>query len=120
MKVTDQHIFQSTLIIFHFIQKYLPYSFEQMFRFNHDIPNSRATTQSELLYEIKCKTNFDNKSPLYAIPKMWKELFHTLPQNMPRSQIKYVMKEIIISSYQSQITYNNSFCLDCYLQASQA
>ena len=43
MKITDQYIFQSTLFVFDFITKYLPYSFEQMFRFNHDIPNSRAT-----------------------------------------------------------------------------
>ena len=39
MKITDQYIFQSTIFVFDFITKYLSYSFDQMFRFNHDIRN---------------------------------------------------------------------------------
>jgi hypothetical protein len=88
MKITDQYIFQSTLFVFDFIKKYLSYSFEQMFRFNHDILNSRATRISDHLYETRCRTNFANKLPLYAIPKIWNKWFHTLPQNMSRSKFK--------------------------------
>jgi len=77
IKITDQYIFQSTIFVFDFITKYLSYSFEQMFRFNHDIPNSRATRQLDLFYETRCKTHFANKLPLYAI----------LPQNISRSKL---------------------------------
>ena len=48
MQITDQYISQSTLFVFDFITKYLPYSFEQMFRFNYDIPNSRATRLNQI------------------------------------------------------------------------
>ena len=82
MKITDQYIFQSTLFVFDFITNYLPYSFEQIFRFNHDIPDSRATRQSYLLYETRCKPHFANKLPLYAIPQIWNKWFHALPQKM--------------------------------------
>jgi len=40
MKITDQYIFQSTLFVFDFITKNIFCSFAQMFRHNHDIPNS--------------------------------------------------------------------------------
>ena len=120
MKITDQYIFQSTLFVFDFITKYLPYSFEQMFRFNHDIPNSRATRQSDLLYEARCKTNFANSLPLYAMPKIWNKWFHAMPQNMSRPKFKYTMKIKILSAYQSHVTCTNSFCPDCFPQAVQA
>ena len=95
IKITDQYIFQSTLFLFDFITKYLPYSFEQMFRFN----NSRATRQSDLLYETRCKTHFANKLTLHAIPKIWNKWFLTLPQNRSHSKFKNVMKSNIFSSY---------------------
>ena len=120
MKIIDQYIFQSTIFVFDFITIYLPYSFEQMFRFNHDIPNSRAIRQSDLLYETRCKTNFANKLPLYAIPKIWNKWYLTLPQYMSSSKLKNVMKPNIFSSYQSQIICSNSFCPDRFPQASQA
>ena len=120
MKITDQYIFQSTLFVFDFITKYLSYSFEQMFRLNHDISNSPGTRQSDLLYETRCKTHSANKLPLYAIPKIWNKWFHTLPQNMSRSKFKNVMKANMFSSYQSEITWSNSFCPDCFPQDSQA
>jgi len=117
MKITDQYIFQSTLFAFDFITKYLPYSFEQMFRFNHGIANSRATRQFHLLNETRCKTHFTNELPLYAIPKMRNTWFHTLPQNMPRSKFKYVLKANKLSSYPSQVTCSNSFCQDCFISS---
>jgi len=120
MKITDQNIFQSALFVFD-ITKCLPYSFEQIFRFSHDIPNSRATRQSDLLYETECKTNFANKLLLYAIPKIWNKWFHTLPQNRSRSKFKNVMRANNFSSYQSRVTcFNSSLCPDCIPQASRA
>jgi len=118
MKITDQYIFQSTLFVFDFITKYLPCSFEKMFIFNHDIPNSRVTRQCDLLYEARCKTNFANKLPLYAIPKIWNKWFRTSPQNMSRSKFKYVMKANIVSAYQAHVTCTNSVCPDCVPQSN--
>jgi len=71
IKITDQYIFQSRLFIFAFITKYIPYSFEQMFRFNHDIPNWPAIRQSDLLHETRCTIHFTIKLPLYSILKIW-------------------------------------------------
>ena len=118
MKITDQYIFQSTLFVFDFITKYLPCSFEKMFIFNHDIPNSRVTRQCDILYEARCKTNFANKLPLYAIPKIWNKWFRTSPQNMSRSKFKYVMKANIVSAYQAHVTCTNSVCPDCVPQSN--
>ena len=97
MKITDQYTFQLTLFVFDFTPKYLPYSFEQTLRFNRDIPNSLATRQSDHLYETKGKTNFANKSSLYAIPKIWNKWFHTLPRNMSSYEFRNVMKKLFLS-----------------------
>ena len=99
MKITDQYIFQSSVFVFDFITKYLPYSFHQMFRFNNDIPNSRATRQSYLLYETRCKTHFANKLPLYAIPQIWNKWSNLASGITSRSQFKRLIKSSLVLSY---------------------
>ncbi len=54
-----------------FIQKKLPISFNDMFKFNYDVQVNYRTRQANYLFITRCKNSFANKLPLFEFPKIW-------------------------------------------------
>ena len=78
---------------FYFIAKGLPQSFDNMFIFKRDIPGSRITRQSDHLFEVRYRTNFVSRLPLFNIPRIWNKWFHT-PLNILRSQFNKLTSRV--------------------------
>ena len=64
LKLNDLYELKVILFVNYFIANKLPISFNNIFLFNHERPNSRNTRQSNLLYQERCCSN--TISPKYV------------------------------------------------------
>ena len=114
MKLNDIYEYSTALFMHDFISHNLPKSFNNIFTINRDVPNSRPTRQSELLYVARCPSQFASKLPLYAFPKLWNKWVKRVALTGTRTSAKRLISNFIFKNYPMQVKCTNLRCLECY------
>ncbi len=112
-KLNDLYEFRVCLFMHDFVNKELPHSFDNVFRFNFDIQGDHVTRQSSLLNVARCDSAFSRKLPLYNFPVVWNKWNLSLPRYRSKSHMKNIMKRHILNKYAALVTCNNPFCRQC-------
>ena len=94
----------------------LPFSFNDTFILNRQLPNSRITRQSDLYNLPKTRTQYISKFPLYAIPRIWNKRFDTVTSAKNVHQFKKVTKEMYLQTYSSEVKCDNVYCKECTIK----
>ena len=114
LKLNDLYELKVILFVNDFIANKLPISFNNIFLFNHERPNSRNTRQSNLLYQERCCSKFSENMPLCNFPKIWNKWSYVLSnQRTSRSHLKYSMMASQFLKYAPVVTCSNNHCKDC-------
>lgn len=114
LKLNDLYEHKVILFMHDFITNKLPSSFNSIYIFNHDLPHSRVTRQSNHLYEERCLSKFSQYLPLYYFPKIWNKWTGViLLANTSRSKLKRNIKATQLQKYLSIVYCTNSHCKDC-------
>ena len=74
LKLNDLYELKVILFVNDFMANKLPISFNNIFLFNHERPNSRNTRQSNLLYQERCCSKFSENMPLCNFPKILEQV----------------------------------------------
>ena len=104
LKLNDLYERQVILFMHDYIANKLPSSFNDIFIFNRDRPNSHNTRQSNHLYEERCLSKFSQNLPLYNFPKIWNKWTAVLLiENTSRSNLKRNMMAAQLQKYLSMV-----------------
>ncbi len=114
LKIKDLYEYQSLLFIYDYFNQKLPSSFNGIFPTNRDMPNSRDTRQSNLLYMPRFTSKFAQKLPIYSLPYLWNNWSRLLPGNYSRSQIKHFIKNYMLQGYLEDVKCDNLRCVECH------
>jgi hypothetical protein len=116
LKLNDLYEHQVILFMFDYLSNKLPISFANTFVLNRNMPNSRLTRQSDLLFITRCQSQFANSLPLYAFPVMWNKWAATsiVTISLSRYQFKVQTKHVLLDNYQSHVTCQYRKCPDCF------
>jgi len=114
LKLADLVEYQAALFAFDLNTKKLPISFNDIFTFNRDLPNTRVTRQSDHLYVAKSYNVFAGRLPLISIPRIWNKWINLLTYQTTRGNFKHQLKTNIFDSHLEIVRCNNKRCNDCY------
>jgi hypothetical protein len=116
LKLNDLYEHQVILFMFDYLSNKLPISFVNTFVLNRNMPNSRLTRQSDLLFITRCQSQFANSLPLYAFPVMWNKWVATsmVTISMSRYRFKVRTKYVLLERYQRHVTCQYRKCPDCF------
>jgi hypothetical protein len=114
LKLVDIVEYQAALFAFDLNTKKLPISFNDIFTFNRDLPNTRVTRQSDNLYVANSYNVFAGRLPLISIPRIWNKWINLLTYQTTRSHFKHQLKTNIFHAYPEIVRCNNIRCNDCY------
>jgi len=114
LKIGDMFEYNSVLFVFDFINNKLPISFNNLFKFNKDIPSARLTRQSEMLYITRCTSQFAGRLPLFVLPIIWNNWTKCIDQNGTRSNCKRQIKIKLLDKYPTRVKCNNIHCTECH------
>ncbi len=107
LKLDDLFEFESLLFVFDYLMNNLPNSFHGIFPMNSDMPNSRETRQSNLLYVPHYTRKFSQKLPAYFLPSLWNTWSRSFPDNISRFQIKHFIKKTKLHDYAQTVMCKN-------------
>ena len=115
LKIKDQFEYEITLFMNKYRQNKLPYSFDKVFCFNHEIQGRLATRQSNQLYIQRCDSTFASKLPLFEFPKIWNKWSYCVHDTfISQSSLKKKLKTEILSQYASNVRCANTHCKECH------
>ena len=114
LKLANLVEYQAAFFAFDLNTKKLPISFNDIFTFNRDLPNTRVTRQSDNLYVAKSYNVFAGRLPLISIPRIWNKWINLLTYQTTRGNFKHQLKTNIFDSYLEIVRCNNKRCNDCY------
>ena len=105
---------QEVMMFMHDVRKgNLPVSFNNIFLAHRDVNRIYATRQADLFYVPRSKSKFVDKLPLIAFPQTWNRCSLNMEMNKSRRSIKNSMKLSLLSTYESSVKCNNTYCRDC-------
>ena len=113
LKVYDLVHYISLKFMYDYKNSLLPYSFNDTFILNRQLPNSRTTRQSEFYHLPKTRTDYISKFPLYTIPKIWNKWFNIVNSAKNVRQFKKITKEKFLEPYSNEKKCHNRYCQDC-------
>ena len=112
LKFNDLYDQKVILFMHDYTANKLPGSFNAIFTFNRDLPNSHNTRQSNHFHEERCLSKFSQNLPLYNFPKIWNKWTGVLG-NSSRSHLKRNLMAAQFQKYLSIVCCTNSHCKDC-------
>ena len=114
LKLHDLYELESLIFVHDYLTDKLPKSFQGTLPRNSDIPNSRDTRQSNLLYVPQYSLRFAQKLPGHILPSLWNDWSKLIPNNLSRGQTKRLIKQNKLQRYPEIVSCNNPRCLECY------
>ncbi len=116
LKLNDLFEYESLMFTYDYMTNNLPNSFRGTFPLNSDMPNSRETRQSNLLYIPRFNGRFAQKLPMYFMPSLWNTWARSFQELKSRYQLKRIVKKNKLQSYLETILCTNMRCRECYPQ----
>jgi len=113
LKLQDMFEYQSLLLVYDYLSANLPKSFDGIFPTNSDMPNSRSTRQSQLLYVPRFSSKYAKKQPIYFLPVLWNEWVKRIPVTGSKYQVKRYIKTTLLQHYSSEVICSNERCTEC-------
>ena len=114
LKLHDLYELESLIFVHDYLTDKLPKSFQGTLPRNSDMPNSRDTRQSNLLYVPQYSLRFAQKLPVHILPSLWNDWSKLIPNNLSRGQTKRLIKRNKLQRYPEIVSCNNPRCLECY------
>ena len=117
LKLTDQYEYEVALFMHKYINNMLPSSFNEIYKFNHEIQDYHRTRQSSQLNILRCDSEFARKLPLYNYPVVWNKWSEFLPskdQYKTLTVVKKIIKTTILDKYVDNVVCKNPFCKQCF------
>ena len=99
LTISDLYIQQVLLFMFDFKSAILPNSFNEMFKYNHELHPHRPTRQSYQIHNPKAKTNLSEQLPKHKFPSIWNSWTQKIETNLTRSQFKTHCKIKLLEVY---------------------
>ena len=113
LTINDLYEQQVALFMFDFLHGRLPLSFDNMFKFNHDINPRYMTRQCNQLYIPRARLSFTSKLPSSHFPRIWNKWSNLLQPNMSKNTFRNRIKQQMLSSYANRIKCSSANCQDC-------
>ena len=113
LKLMDLYELQIVLFMYDYYKTGLPSSFNDVFKYNHEIRVAHPTRQSRLLHVRRCHSTFSVKLPIFNFPKVWNQWFDSAHNMYSHNILKSNMKNKYITSYQTVVTCYNVHCTQC-------
>jgi len=115
MKLKDLYEYEVALFMYKFTKHELPLSFENTFKFKHEIQTSYSTRQSSQIYIRRCDSKFAKQLPLYHFPEIWNKWCASVIDKTSLIQVKRQIKRSKLDSYANKVRCYNSYCKDCHI-----
>ncbi len=113
LKIRDMYTYQVLLFMFKYHFHTLPRSFDNIFKYNHEIQGARLTRQANLLYVERGVSTFSQNLPQYSFPMIWNGWTHTVSQDTSQGSYKKNVKQNLLKSYSETVRCNSAFCNVC-------
>jgi hypothetical protein len=113
LKLKDLYEYQSSLFMYDFTTNRLPPSFENTFKYNHEIQETRLTRQANLLHVERGTSTFYQNLPLYSLPQIWNKWARIVPNDISRAILKKRVMSHLFASYADTVKCSSTFCTDC-------
>ena len=118
LKLNDLFDYHSLLFVHDYISNNLPNSFNGCFPTNSEMPHSRATRQSRLLYVPNYPLKFAQRQPIGFLPTLWNKWNKLIPENASRSKTKQIIKSTLLQDYPAVVRCENMRCSECHFNLS--